>query len=331
MDAEYEDYLRSPHWLSMRDTILARSGHRCEYCDSASADEVHHITYARKGNETSTDLLAVCAKCHSYLHGRSEMPNLVPKADYVKICDGVEVLAWEHAGKVWVHFDSVVRAFGLDVKSQREDLTSRVWGADALKNRPCNIGGREGAYECLEIGKVKMWASIVATRYISPVIRPKIEQFQLEVERILTSHFESRSQLAIAGGGTEILGEAFNKAWTMFGAVFGKIAEQDASLQNASRVLGEHESRIYQIESTIDNTLNNHLVTPDNMNAQTFCITHEIPTTNAKRIGQMCWKIHRERGWELPPKKANQEGTMAPRVWKVSVLKEACQRLGLFA
>ena len=78
---KYIDYMRSPEWQEKRSQILRRSRY-CEVCSTrisisrCLAVEVHHLTYARLGHEELSDLLAVCRRCHDYLHKK---PNIKPK------------------------------------------------------------------------------------------------------------------------------------------------------------------------------------------------------------------------------------------------------------
>ena len=72
----YQNYLNSEAWLGKRKEILNRSHGRCEVCGDA-ADHVHHKTYERLGDEDLEDLLAVCVKCHSDIHGRDLSSELV--------------------------------------------------------------------------------------------------------------------------------------------------------------------------------------------------------------------------------------------------------------
>jgi len=68
LEAEYDAYLRSEAWQKLRKAVFARASYRCEGCQAADAEEVHHLTYIRLGHEFLTDLLAVCAPCHAVLH-----------------------------------------------------------------------------------------------------------------------------------------------------------------------------------------------------------------------------------------------------------------------
>jgi 5-methylcytosine-specific restriction endonuclease McrA len=64
----YNGYLRSPEWKLKREGILLRSQGRCEKCAGRKPIQVHHITYARVGNELPEDLAALCFDCHRPIH-----------------------------------------------------------------------------------------------------------------------------------------------------------------------------------------------------------------------------------------------------------------------
>lgn len=65
----YEAYLRTPYWRETRAAALRRAGFVCEWCGEP-AENVHHRTYARLGNERPDDLLALCRLCHLTAHGK---------------------------------------------------------------------------------------------------------------------------------------------------------------------------------------------------------------------------------------------------------------------
>jgi hypothetical protein len=66
----YEDYLQTEHWQTMRRLALEASDGACALCDSAADLEVHHRTYARLGHERLRDLVVLCAECHGRHHGK---------------------------------------------------------------------------------------------------------------------------------------------------------------------------------------------------------------------------------------------------------------------
>lgn len=60
---------RSLHWASIRAQAKKRAQGCCEECGKPTAEyHVHHLTYARRGKELLTDVLAICLPCHEAKH-----------------------------------------------------------------------------------------------------------------------------------------------------------------------------------------------------------------------------------------------------------------------
>lgn len=64
----YETYLLTAHWRSMRNRALRFAGFKCSKCQSGRNLQVHHLSYARLGEEFDTDLEVLCRGCHLGLH-----------------------------------------------------------------------------------------------------------------------------------------------------------------------------------------------------------------------------------------------------------------------
>jgi 5-methylcytosine-specific restriction endonuclease McrA len=60
----YAAYLRTDQWQSIRKRVMARANGRCEGCGMVEPREVHHLTYAHRGNEFLFELVALCEACH---------------------------------------------------------------------------------------------------------------------------------------------------------------------------------------------------------------------------------------------------------------------------
>lgn len=78
MRANYTAYLKSPKWAAIRAKVIFRDLGQCQSerggkpCLSRIGIEVHHLTYARFGNEALTDLVTLCHDCHKRMHGRGK-------------------------------------------------------------------------------------------------------------------------------------------------------------------------------------------------------------------------------------------------------------------
>jgi hypothetical protein len=100
--AKYETYLRSPEWARKRLSILARAEGRCERCGGETPFlQVHHLNYARLGDERDTDLIATCKPCHRGIHRNGGFQNLVaiPQQQVEKLPDSPEMRARVEASK----------------------------------------------------------------------------------------------------------------------------------------------------------------------------------------------------------------------------------------
>lgn len=67
---EYQEYLSSDHWKETRLKALSIAGNRCQLCSSRDNLNVHHNTYANKGNEDLKDLVVLCRECHAKFHDK---------------------------------------------------------------------------------------------------------------------------------------------------------------------------------------------------------------------------------------------------------------------
>jgi len=64
----YEQYLRTDHWLKVRDAAIERANLRCALCNSGVNLHVHHRTYERLGRGLPGDLTVLCSACHDKFH-----------------------------------------------------------------------------------------------------------------------------------------------------------------------------------------------------------------------------------------------------------------------
>ena len=67
---EYNDYIHSKEWRSMRKEILSRRN-KCENCGIDNVElHLHHLHYGNFKHETDDDFFVLCCDCHSDVHGR---------------------------------------------------------------------------------------------------------------------------------------------------------------------------------------------------------------------------------------------------------------------
>jgi 5-methylcytosine-specific restriction endonuclease McrA len=66
----YHRHMASEEWADLRRRVFARCKGLCEGCGERRAVQVHHLTYARLGDEMLFDLVAMCMTCHEKIHDR---------------------------------------------------------------------------------------------------------------------------------------------------------------------------------------------------------------------------------------------------------------------
>jgi predicted RNA-binding Zn-ribbon protein involved in translation (DUF1610 family) len=67
---KYQEYLKSPHWIETRNSMIERAGRKCQLCGYTGWLDVHHNTYERLGEEWVSDLIVLCRGCHTKHHAR---------------------------------------------------------------------------------------------------------------------------------------------------------------------------------------------------------------------------------------------------------------------
>lgn len=69
----YGEYLKTDHWKSLRARMLKRANYSCQLCNASNVSlHVHHRTYENRGDEDYSDLIVLCAPCHSKFHDKLE-------------------------------------------------------------------------------------------------------------------------------------------------------------------------------------------------------------------------------------------------------------------
>lgn len=67
---QYDEYLKSSHWHTVRDRARQRDDYKCRLCGISGQLEVHHNNYDCLGNESSSDVVTLCADCHARHHDK---------------------------------------------------------------------------------------------------------------------------------------------------------------------------------------------------------------------------------------------------------------------
>lgn len=66
----YSEFLKTPYWKSIAETVKDRDGNKCKRCGSNKRLHVHHLSYQHHGDELNhlEDLVTLCRTCHKEVH-----------------------------------------------------------------------------------------------------------------------------------------------------------------------------------------------------------------------------------------------------------------------
>jgi len=67
----YNRYLRTKQWYTIREAVLKRDGYLCQACLTRKAVQVHHLSYElfnTLGQSAAFELVAICRQCHEKIH-----------------------------------------------------------------------------------------------------------------------------------------------------------------------------------------------------------------------------------------------------------------------
>lgn len=68
---QYNNYITSSQWKTLRSSIIEKRGHKCEKCGASKGTiHAHHLTYERFMNELESDIMLLCVPCHEGAHNR---------------------------------------------------------------------------------------------------------------------------------------------------------------------------------------------------------------------------------------------------------------------
>jgi hypothetical protein len=67
---DYQEYLATEHWQTVRRAALERASHRCQLCSSLGPLNVHHRTYSYIARERAEDVIVLCRDCHAKFHDK---------------------------------------------------------------------------------------------------------------------------------------------------------------------------------------------------------------------------------------------------------------------
>lgn len=119
-DKEYQKGDQLGFW-NVREYILARDGHKCQYCKGKSKDpilNIHHIESRKTGGDSPSNLITLCETCHKEYHkGNIDLKVKRGKS----LCDAavMGIMKWKLYEELKSRYDNVSMTFGYITKYNR--------------------------------------------------------------------------------------------------------------------------------------------------------------------------------------------------------------------
>lgn len=87
---DYQAYLQTEHWLTIRHAALGRALFACALCNSRKDLQVHHRCYDHLGEEYDSDTIVLCAECHTKHHfgDNHELEHIPSDEEIAEFMDG---------------------------------------------------------------------------------------------------------------------------------------------------------------------------------------------------------------------------------------------------
>jgi hypothetical protein len=121
---EGEEYQQGPQldFWNVREYVLARDGHVCQWCHGKSKDpilNVHHIESRKTGGDSPDNLITLCEICHESLHRTHQEQKI--KRGSESFCDATQmgIIRWRIYEQAKARFPHVHLTYGYITKNTR--------------------------------------------------------------------------------------------------------------------------------------------------------------------------------------------------------------------
>lgn len=107
---------------NVREYVLARDGHRCQWCQGKSKDcilNVHHIESRKTGGESPDNLITLCEMCHDLIHRTHQEHKIERKHRGFRDATQMGIIRWRIYEEVKKVFPQVHLTFGYLTKHTR--------------------------------------------------------------------------------------------------------------------------------------------------------------------------------------------------------------------
>lgn len=117
---EYQQGEQLGFW-NVREYVLARDGHKCQYCKGKSGDNilnVHHIESRKTGGNSPGNLITLCETCHKAYH-RGEIKLKVNRTTSLRDAAVMGIMKWSLYDELKPMYPDVSITFGYITKYNR--------------------------------------------------------------------------------------------------------------------------------------------------------------------------------------------------------------------
>lgn len=119
-DKEYQEGDQLEFW-NTREYVLARDGHKCQYCKGKSKDSilnVHHIESRKTGGDSPSNLITLCETCHKEYH-KGNIDLKIRRGKSLRDAAVMGIMKWRLYEELKSRYDRVFMTFGYITKHNR--------------------------------------------------------------------------------------------------------------------------------------------------------------------------------------------------------------------
>ena len=131
---EYQQGEQLGFW-NVREYVLARDGHICQYCKGKSKDKilnVHHLESRKTGGNAPNNLITLCETCHKAYH-RGDIQLKARRGTSLRDAAAMSIMRWEVYNRAKQEFTNVHLTYGYMTKHSRiHNDIAKTHCADAL-------------------------------------------------------------------------------------------------------------------------------------------------------------------------------------------------------
>lgn len=143
-DIASTQYQQGPQlgFWNVREYVLARDGHRCQWCQGTSKDvilNVHHIESRKTGGDSPDNLITLCKSCHTHLHHTHQEHKIERKGRRLRDATQMGIIRWRIYEHVKEMFPNVHLTYGYLTKHTRithQLEKSHLLDARCISNHP---------------------------------------------------------------------------------------------------------------------------------------------------------------------------------------------------